>query len=178
MAGEPLGICCQIPLALWSCLPLHFLDRWQAHRRSVAILPSALVREPVGSVPVGRFSLQWVLPPVCRSLVVRLANQEPDLSRSHPNAAIWLGLHSSTAEPRLGGVSGRPGESFGAGHRLPRSPTAGATAPPAYVPPQPGSPGSAPPPGAAPPGPYRTCATALRTISSSLAPHSPAWSAS
>jgi len=69
---------CQVPFALWSCFPMQFLDRWQANRRSVAILPSALVRELVCSVPVGRFSLQWVLRPECRSLVFRLAEQEPE----------------------------------------------------------------------------------------------------
>ena len=42
------------------------------------------------SVPVGRFSFQWVLPPVSRSLVFRITDQEPELSRSHPNSAILL----------------------------------------------------------------------------------------
>jgi hypothetical protein len=66
------------PSALWSCFSLHFLHRWQANRRSVAILPSALVIEHLCSVPVGRFSFQWVLPPEYRSLLFRLAEQEPE----------------------------------------------------------------------------------------------------
>jgi hypothetical protein len=60
------------------------------HRRSVAILPSALLIEHICSVPVGRFSFQWVLQPGCRSLTFRQADQEPELSRSHPNSAILL----------------------------------------------------------------------------------------
>ena len=64
--------------ALWSDFSLHFLHRSQAIRRSVATLPSALVIEPICSVPVGRFSFQWVLPPEYRSLLFRGAEQEPE----------------------------------------------------------------------------------------------------
>jgi hypothetical protein len=67
-----------------------FVFRFRDHRRSVAILPSALLIEHICSVPVGRFSFQWVLQPECRSLTFRQADQEPELSRSHPNSAILL----------------------------------------------------------------------------------------
>src|ERR1700719_1623221 len=73
MAGRHLHIFCHAPLVLLSRFHPPFLYRLQDHRRSVAILPSALLLSMICSVPVGRFSFQWVLPPVSRSLGFRVS---------------------------------------------------------------------------------------------------------
>ena len=74
------------------CLFLFFVPSVDSSRpsraASVAILPSALLVEHIGSVPVGRFSFQWVLQPECRLSGSAWRTREPELIRSHPNSAI------------------------------------------------------------------------------------------
>jgi hypothetical protein len=63
------------------------------HRRSVAILPSALLIEHLCSVPVGRFSFQWVLQPGCRSLMFRQADQGAGAIPQSPELGDLVGWH-------------------------------------------------------------------------------------
>jgi hypothetical protein len=90
MAGRHLHIFCRVPLALLSRFHPHSLSRLQDHRRSVAILPSALL------LSIYLLGASWAFLVSAGAATwmslsgSALADQEPALCRSHPNSAILL----------------------------------------------------------------------------------------